>query len=132
MLDMNISAFLKQLDLAQDRVMKGAIRGVGRAANELANESARLAPKDQGALVASRKVTMEVKSGVRVTATVSYSAIQRSKSGWGFDYAVFLHEAANWDPTTPGTGPKFLERPLKARYRRYQQLIAEEIRKELT
>lgn len=130
MLELNISQLLKTLDLTSDRVLEAAKRGVQKAAEELGNDSDKLAPRDQGELRRSKKITVEVK-GVTVTGSVSYSAIRRTKSGWDFNYAVYLHENANWDASTPGTGPKFLERPLKAGYRRYQKIIADEIRKEL-
>lgn len=130
-LNFNLAPFFKSLDLTSDRVIAAAERGVKRALDELGDESYALAPKDKGELRRSRKVHVETKSGLRITGTIRYSAINRSKSGWNFDYAVFLHELSDFDPSTPGTGPKFLERPLKARYRRYQQIIAEEIRKGL-
>jgi hypothetical protein len=131
MLELNASQLLKQLDLTQNNIMRAAIQGVSKAANELANESDKLTPRDEGELVASRKIRLEVRHGISVLATVSYSAIRRSKSGWNFDYAVFQHEVGDWDPTTPGTGPKYLERPLKAYTRRLQKTIADEIKKEL-
>ncbi|AZS17393.1 HK97 gp10 family phage protein [Paenibacillus lutimineralis] len=130
MLEFNPSQLMKILDLTSDRVVAAAQRGVEKALEELAQDSEKLAPKDKGNLVRSKQVKVEVKNGLRVTGQISYSAIRKSKSGWEFDYAIYLHELSDFDPTTPGTGPKFLERPLKARYRRYQKIIADEIKGE--
>lgn len=131
MMEFNASSFLKQLDLLNDRAVKAAERGVQKAAEELESESEKLAPKKKGKLRKSRRVEVETKTGLRITATVSYSAVNPTKSGYQFNYALYLHEVADFDPTTPGTGPKFLERPLKAKSRRFIKIIAEEIKKEL-
>lgn len=131
-MELNAGAFLKQLDLLNERALKAAERGVQRAAEELGNESDKLAPKGKtGKLRKSRRVDVETKTGLRITATVSYSAINPMKSGYQFNYALYLHEVADFDPSTAGTGPKFLERPLKAKSRRFMKIIADEVRKEM-
>ncbi|WP_217506271.1 HK97 gp10 family phage protein, partial [Paenibacillus xylanilyticus] len=130
-MEINASAFLKQLDLLNERAVAAAERGVKKAAEELGNESDRLAPKKKEALRQSQRIDVETKSGLRITATVSYSATRPMKSGYQFNYALYLHEVADFDPTTPGTGPKFLERPLKARSRRFLKIIADEVKREM-
>lgn len=130
-LNINSSAFLKQLDLLNERAVQAAERGIIKAMDELESESDRLAPKKSGKLRKSRRIEVETKTGLRITATVSYSAVNPSKSGYQFNYALFLHEVADFDPTTPGTGPKFLERPLKAKSRRFIKIIADEVKKEM-
>ncbi|WP_339194580.1 hypothetical protein MKY95_23165 [Paenibacillus sp. FSL P4-0176] len=131
-IEINASAFLKQLDLLNDRAVAAAQRGVLLAVDELGDESHGLAPKGKGGVLRrSQRVEVETKSGLRITATLSYSATRATKSGHQFNYALFLHEVADFDPTTPGTGPKFLERPLKARSRRFLKIIADEVKKEM-
>ncbi|WFR64305.1 HK97 gp10 family phage protein [Paenibacillus amylolyticus] len=106
-MELNAGAFLKQLDLLNERALKAAKRGVQKAAEELGNESDKLAPKKKGKLRQSRRVEVETKTGLRITATVSYSAINPMKSGYQFNYALYLHEVADFDPTTAGTGRNF-------------------------
>ncbi|PIH58281.1 MULTISPECIES: HK97 gp10 family phage protein [unclassified Paenibacillus] len=130
-MEISAGAFLKQLDLLSERAVAAAERGVNKAAEELGEEADKLAPKKKGKLRQSRRVEVETKTGLRITATVSYSAVRPMKSGYPFNYALFLHEVADFDPTTPGTGPKFLERPLKAKSRRFIKTIADEVKKEL-
>lgn len=129
-LDLSNAAMFKLLDLTNDRVVEAAARGMEKAIQELSDDANKLAPKDKGKLRSSKKINLDTRNGLRITGTVSFSAVNRSKKGWNFNYALYLHEVADFDPTTPGTGPKFLERPLKAHYRRYQKIIADEIRKE--
>ncbi|WP_217597168.1 hypothetical protein [Cohnella sp. GbtcB17] len=127
----DLAEIFKGMDFANERVQKAVARGVEKAVEDLHWDSVHLAPILTGDLRSHS--TFEVKiEGTRVTGEVRYSAISTSKSGWKFDYALHLHEMPRIvNPSKPGTGPKFLSRPLKAKRRRYEQMIIDEIRKEL-
>ncbi|MFD2334723.1 hypothetical protein ACFSR7_36230 [Cohnella sp. GCM10020058] len=127
----DIADVFKGMDFAGDRAMQGAERGMTLIMEDLKEESNRRAPKLTGNLRSHVSIAVTTSRG-RVVGTVSYRAISTSKSGWGYDYALHLHEMPKIkDPTTPGTGPKFLSRPLKARSAKYEQMLAQEIAKEL-
>ncbi|MFD2330665.1 hypothetical protein ACFSR7_15540 [Cohnella sp. GCM10020058] len=127
----DITDVFKGMDFASDQALRGAERGMKLIMEDLKAESNRTAPKLTGNLRSHVSVEVTTSRG-RVTGTVSYRAISTSKSGWAYDYALHLHEMPKIkDPSTPGTGPKFLSRPLKARSVKYEQMLAQEIAKEL-
>lgn len=131
--ELDLRDVFRGIDFMSDKIQSAAERGMERVMDDLADESDRLAPKLTGDLRSSRQVKVTT-TRFSVTGEITYSAISTNKRGWAFNYALRLHEYPRQfaDPSTPGTGPKFLSRPLKARRMTYEQWIADEIRKELT
>jgi hypothetical protein len=63
---------------------------------------------------------------------VFFSATETGASGARFNYALRVHEMGEYkNPTTPGTRPKFLTRPLRTNERLYKRFIADAIRRAL-
>lgn len=88
-------------------------------------------------MTAGKNVTT---SGDVVEGEVFYSATETNKSGERINYALITHELHSGDgfsgirfkdPTTPGTTPKYLERPLKQNAEEYREMIAKAIREGL-
>ncbi|NBI30777.1 HK97 gp10 family phage protein [Chengkuizengella marina] len=127
---LDTSQLLRGLNLAEKNIRERAIDGMQKAADDLLKESQKLAPKKSGNLRMSAKVKVFVR-GNTVTAEVIYTATTTTKSGWKYNYALKLHEMGKFkNPSTPGTTPKFLSRPLKAKYAKYMSDVANEIRRE--
>lgn len=132
-LKFDFDAFFKSLEFTNEKVKRGAERGMHDATDDLLRESVNLAPLDKGTLRRSASKGVEVTSN-GVVGEVTYSVTETSGNGERINYALYQHELGESykDPTTPGTQPKFLERPLKQNAERYRDMIAEEIRRELT
>lgn len=149
-IDFDLDNFFKSLDWTKIEVLKGAERGLVDATGDLMKKSVNLAPlyvrkgandkRPSGGLRSS--VGREVKAeGSSVVGEVIFHATEKTKSGDTKDYALITHELHSGDgfsgfqyknPSTPGTQPKYLERPLKENAEEYKKLIADSIRKELT
>lgn len=131
--EFDVSQVFKGIELMGGDVLDAAARGMEKAMEALHKDADALAPELSGELrnTSTHSVTV---SGYSIVGEVVYSAIATNKRGWKFNYALRLHEyPRNFsDPTIPGTGPKFLSRPLKAKRKKYEQIIAEEIAKELS
>lgn len=127
----NLDEFFRQLDFSNDKILEGARRGIEEAVNDLGERSKQLAPKKEGKLREGMSITTNVDT-INETAygEVVFSA---KKEGSWFNYAAKLHEMGEEykNPTTPGTQPKFLERPLKQNSQRYKEMIAHAIREEI-
>lgn len=131
-IEFDFSAFERSLDEARKRIISAAKKGVVDAVDALLADSRDEAPLDTGTLRATAGRSVEVDGDV-VTGTVAYSVTELSQSGERVEYALRLHEMGEYkNPTTAGTRPKFLERPLKVNARKYRQMIADTIRKELS
>jgi len=76
------------------------------AVSEILPEAQKNVPKDTGLTASSGSVT-DVKNGVIIAFT--------SMGEGGFPLAVHLHEDFNYTPRVSGTGPKYLERPFRAK-----------------
>ncbi|MCU6709354.1 HK97 gp10 family phage protein [Paenibacillus sp. J5C_2022] len=113
------------------KVRKGAERGMHDATDDLLRVSRDLAPLDKGTLRTTAWKDVEEADGL-VIGEVYYSAVEQGAKG-RVNYALITHELGDTfaNPTTPGTQPKYLERPLKENADEYERMIAEEIRKEL-
>lgn len=139
-IEFDYDAFFRSLDWTKLEVQKGAKEGMHDATDDLLRESRDLAPLDKG--------TLRKTAGKRVEATnkgvvgdVYFSATEETESGEVVNYALITHELHSSDgysgvrfknPTTPGTQPKYLERPLMQNAERYKKMIADGIRKELS
>jgi len=127
----DFSTLLKALDRTKDEVEKSAMMGVQDATDDLLAKSRDEAPLKEGTLRMTSFA--EVKAGGNeVEGAVYYSAVNQSEKGERVNYALILHEMPRFkNPTTPGTRPKYLERPFKANAKRYNRMIATAIRKGL-
>ncbi|AWB45277.1 hypothetical protein DCC85_14280 [Paenibacillus sp. CAA11] len=126
------NSFITRLNRSVESVLQSAVTGVHDATDDLLALSREEAPLQEGTLraTAGTEVTVE---GDEVVGEVYYSVVDQSESGERFNYAIYQHELGeNYKrPTTPGTRPKFLERPLKANSQRYNEMIADAVRKGL-
>lgn len=131
-MEFDFSGFERMLGETQKRLISAAEKGVGDAVDALLGDSRDEAPLKTGTLRATAGKEVEV-SGSTITGTVAYSVTELSESGERVEYALRLHELGEYkNPTTAGTRPKFLERPLKVNAERYKRMIADTIRKELS
>lgn len=63
----------------------------------------------------AQPVTPRDTGDLRASGSVDRTGPLQVTVGFGAPYAIFVHEAPeSWNWTTPGTGPKFLERPAMA------------------
>lgn len=127
----DFSMVAKALDRTVAEVEESAVVGVHDATDDLLTQSREEAPLDKGTLRMTSGKDVTVDGGV-VSGEVFFSATEQSKSGGRYNYALRVHEMGEFkNPTTPGTRPKYLERPLKANAKRYNGMIASAIRKGL-
>lgn len=127
----DFSIITKALDRTKAEVQASGVVGMRDAVDDLLATSRDEAPLDEGTLrmTAFNEVSAD---GEEVVGTVTFSAVNQSESGERYNYALNLHEMGSFkNPTTPGTRPKYLERPLKANAKRYKRMIADAIRKGL-
>lgn len=130
-IEFDLSGAFKAFDKSVEDVLESAIVGVHDAVDDLLDKSRDEAPLKKGTLRTTAGSNVEVDGNV-VTGEVFYSATETSKSGERVNYAVILHEMGEFkNPTTPGTRPKWLERPLKRDAKKYNRMIASAIRKGL-
>ena len=127
----DFNVVLKALDRTKTEVETSAIIGVQDAVDDLLAKSRDEAPLEEGTLRMTAFSEVTVEDG-EVVGSVNYSAVNQSANGERTNYALRLHEMGRFkNPTTPGTRPKYLERPLKANAKRYNRMIATAIRKGL-
>ncbi|WP_051236444.1 hypothetical protein [Paenibacillus pinihumi] len=123
--------FTAGVALMQQRAVSAAKDGMHDSMDDLLRRSRELAPLDKGILRMTAWSEVTEKDGV-VEGAVYYSAVEKDGNG-RFNYALRTHEMGEYkNPTTPGTQPKYLERPYKENVERYRDEIAAAIRKELT
>lgn len=139
-IEFDITAFVNGLDRTKAAVLKSAVVGTHEATDSLLNTSRDLAPHDKGTLRLTAGTSVEV-NGVVVEGEVYYNATETDEYNARVNYALITHELhsgdgfsgiAYKDPTTPGTTPKYLERPLKQNAEEYRDIIANAIREGLT
>lgn len=131
MIEFDFNTLLKSLDRVQEDVQASALIGVQDAVDDLLAKSRDEAPLEEGTLrmTAFNEVTTE---GGEVEGAVYYSVANQSEGGERYNYALRTHEMPRFkNPTTPGTRPKYLERPLKENAKRYNKMIASAIRRGL-
>ncbi|MBG9736574.1 hypothetical protein ABD86_25410 [Paenibacillus alvei] len=139
-MEFDFNAFFKSLDWTKVEVRTGAETGMHDATDDLLRVSRDLAPLKKGTLRENSGKNVDI-TNKGVTGEVYFNATEETKSGELINYALITHELHSGDgysgfrfknPTTPGTQPKYLERPLKENADKYRQMVADAIRKELT
>ena len=83
-----------------------------------------IVPVDTGALMSTGHVDLPVTSGNEVTVKLGYG-------GPAADYALYVHENmnANVNWTRPGSGPKYLEGPIRQRQDKLPGRITEAVKR---
>lgn len=127
----DFGTFTVATDAAVRNAKEGAKNGVERATEHLFRKAEELAPLKKGTLRASERMGISEDGGT-ISGEVTFGVTEVDEKGNRFNYALKLHEMGEFkNPTTPGTHPKFLERPLKENVDDFKRMIAEEIRKGL-
>lgn len=130
-INFDITGALQFLERKAAEVQAAAVSGMHDATDHLLIVSTDEAPLDKGPLRMTAGKDVSVKGG-KVVGEVFFSATEQGKSGVRFNYALRVHEMGEYkNPTTPGTRPKFLARPLQANERLYQQFISDAVRRVL-
>lgn len=118
-----LNKVLKALEVTVDKIDKNARKATDENAQNLLSEAIPLTPFSTGQLRESGKVIKTKDNQNEYMQEVSFG-------GGQVNYAAAVHEmptkrmktsTINW--SEPGTGAKFLERPLKANMDKYRQNI---------
>lgn len=147
-IEMDVSAFIKGLDLAAKEMKQAAERGMAKAVLQLMDDTIEEypgIPQDEHVLRASgsafvnnRLVGTSNDNGIGQPIVQSEDELGPNKIVgaviFGTPYAAYQHEGVRYDGshvvknyTTAGTGPKFLESKLFHNTDKYLGIIAEEI-----
>lgn len=133
-IEFTISGLTNLIDLlekAPGRMRKEVSTELYRFAEEVMNDSKQIVPVDTGALMSTGKVMPPVDNGNQIDVTLGYG-------DESVDYALIVHEELqspsgnpiNW--MRPGSGPKFLETPLKAKQDQLPGRIVDAVKKAFT
>ena len=120
---MALDDVLRNFDKVIGRLEKKSEKVVYEIAADLLKESSQLVPFKDGDLRKSGKVTM-VRRGRKPIARVSYGDGRVT-------YALIRHEIKAKNYSEPGTGWKYLERPLKQNTNKYKKYIRNKLGEEL-
>jgi hypothetical protein len=112
------------------QVFDESVEAMHDVTDDLLRESRDLAPIDKSTLRKTSFKSVE-KEGEAIVGIVSYGIKEEDNEGGHFNYALLMHESRDYTPSTPGTGPKYLERPYKKNLNRYQQWLADAIKRGL-
>ncbi|NOU98481.1 HK97 gp10 family phage protein [Paenibacillus planticolens] len=114
----------------------GARRGLEDVMDDWKREATDLAPLKHGTLRRGIHVDVDQSSG-KLTGAISVTAIE-SKGGRSFDYAEYIHDIypqvhgkSFKHPTTPGTIPEFLDKPMEDNEDVWKRELEREIREGL-
>ena len=118
---MGIKNVLANFDRLIDNIEKKTKKAVFECAADLLTESNKETPFNSGDLRKSGKVTMTTYNK-GPAGEVSYGDAE-------VDYAEKVHEIKKKNYTEPGTGWKYLEKPLKRNAIKYKNYIQSEIKK---
>ena len=118
---MGIKNVLANFDRLIDNIEKKTKSAIYECSVNLLTESNKETPIDKGDLRKSGKVTMTIDSKGPL-GKVSYGDAR-------VDYAAKVHEVKAKNYTEPGTGWKYLEKPLKRNAIKYKNYIQSEIKK---
>ena len=117
-LAMALNDVLRNLNTVTKDTEKKAERQIKKCCEDLLSKAVDITPMDTGEL---RKSGTTDYDSAKKTGRVTFG-------GGSVDYAVAVHEMpneTNW--TEPGTGNKYLEKPLKANSAKYLQSIAKAV-----
>lgn len=132
--EFDMSAFERGMAGMEKRIKKAAVDGMTEVTYDLQAKAVDLAPLYKAGLRNSAWSEIS-ESGGTVTGEVFFSAAEKDGDG-RFNYALYQHELGGTsekykNPSTPGTQPKFLERPLKENADEYVERIGEIIEREM-
>lgn len=109
----------KRLRLEMDRSARDIESGMMLAVAHVKGESMEVVPVEYGVLANSAFTDTEINANF-VTGRVGYTV----------EYAPYVHEMpSTYNFTKPGTGPKFLEKPLEDNIKTVESLIAGKARR---
>jgi len=125
--DVNVTG-LDAMQSKMDQLMPAITREVSEElyvfANDVKEASQMVVPVDTGALMNSATVKGPNKEGDVITVTIGYGGV-------AVGYALKVHE--DLDPhirwKRPGSGPKYLENPLKERQEKLPQFLAQAVQR---
>lgn len=131
-LELDLTGFLRDLDVAAETIADAAKRGMHDALDDWKREAVDVAPIDKGTLRRSIAVGEINGEGVNLTGEVVANAIEKS-GGRRFNYAYYIHEkdAGGKKLRTPGTEKKFLDIPAEKHGDEWLRNIENEIADEL-
>lgn len=125
-----VAGLYRFLAQQEAKVVAAAMSGLHDATDRLLADSRNEAPLKTGTLRMTAGKRVKNERG-QIYGEVFYSATEEA-GGVRFNYALRVHEMGEYKhPTTPGTRPKFLSRPLRTNERLYQRFIADAIRRAL-
>lgn len=126
-IEFDMSGFVKDLSISKSQLLKAVAEGIQDSTDHLLIASTNEAPLDKGIL--RMTAGQEVKTdGDTVTGEVFFSAVEDGGAG-RYNYALRVHEMGEYkNPTTPGTKPKFLSRPLQTNSDLYRKFISDAIK----
>ncbi len=112
------------LDGAADRVVDEVKAELWQFAQEVMTDSKQVVPVDTGALMSSGQVSTPAVSGREISVALGYG-------NQSVGYALYVHEnmSPNVHWTRPGSGPKYLENPLKAKQDQLGPRVAGAVRR---
>ena len=112
----NLNRVINQMNVKVERAVAECGEDLLRKSNEVCPMSP-LGSATSGDLRKSGTVSVE-KNGLKTVAKVGYG-------GGQVDYAIAVHEMPeSYNFTQPGTGPKYLENPLKENSKKYIDKVA--------
>ncbi|NHN31132.1 HK97 gp10 family phage protein [Paenibacillus agricola] len=116
----------------EDALEQGARNGTADVLDEWKRESVDLAPLEFGALRRGIDTNTE-QSGSKLGGVITSSAVSK-KGRKRFDYATYIHDrfprTSFKSPTTPGTIPKYLDKPLADNGAKWAKMIEAEMKAE--
>lgn len=120
----------------ENAIDEGARNGTHDVLDEWKREATDLAPLKKGTLRRSIKTKVSG-NGADITGAISASVIE-SRNGRRFDYAAYLHDVypqkhgeSFKNPTTSGTIPRFIDKPLEDNAENWAADIEREIQSTL-
>lgn len=129
--NINATGFYRFLEQRMDAVQAAAVLGMHDATDHLLAVSRDEAPQKSNTLRTTAGKEVKV-IGTKIVGEVFYNVTELGSSGVRFNYALRVHEMGEYkNPTTPGTRPRFLSRPLRTNERLYLRFIDDAIRRAL-
>lgn len=121
-----VDQLLRTLRRLPDRAGIATAGALYAEANQIMRASQQVVPRDTGVLAGSGTVGFPDVRGSRITVQLGYG-------GAASAYALYIHEGQeSWNWNVPGTGPKYLERPVLQAASGMARRLADRIERNLT